>query len=345
MQHRRQSSLIIAAWLCCLAILPSGCGRSSSGRSVVIYTSVDQVYSEPVLDAFSAKTGIRVLPVYDVEAAKTTGLVSRILAEQQNPQADVFWNGEFAQTMLLRERGALEAYASPTAVGIPAQFRDPGNRWTGFAARGRVWLVNSKLVRDSESPRSIRDLLKEGHPASRIGMAYPLFGTTATHAAAIYSLWGAKEGRAFFEQVQRRGIRILDGNAAVRDLVANGALDMGLTDSDDACSAARRGDPVRIVIPDQGEGGFGTLLVPNTVALIAGGPHPSEARALIDFLLRPETENQLVLSGWCHFPLRKTSVRPECLDPRGTKVMEKSLPEIYREMQQAKEDATQIFVR
>jgi len=62
---------------------------------------VDQVYAGPVLKRFEVQTGINVLPVYDVEAAKTTGLANRIIAEAGNPQADVYWSGEFAQTISL----------------------------------------------------------------------------------------------------------------------------------------------------------------------------------------------------------------------------------------------------
>ena len=50
------------------------------------------------------------MPVYDVEAAKTTGLVNRLIAEKDRPQADVFWSGEFAQTIKLKEEGVVSAY-------------------------------------------------------------------------------------------------------------------------------------------------------------------------------------------------------------------------------------------
>ena len=68
-------------------------------REVVIYTSVDQVFSEPILDKFQADTGITVKAVYDVEAAKTTGLVNRLISEKNKPLADVWWSGEVAQTI------------------------------------------------------------------------------------------------------------------------------------------------------------------------------------------------------------------------------------------------------
>ncbi|MBN1152231.1 MAG: ABC transporter substrate-binding protein, partial [Dehalococcoidia bacterium] len=124
-------------------------------EEVVVYVSLDQPFSEPVLQAFERNTGISVKAVYDVEAAKTTGLVNRIVAEGSRPMADVFWNNEFAQTILLQARGLLEPYDSPAAADIPDRFRDPESHWSGFAARSRVIIVNTDLVAASEYPRSI----------------------------------------------------------------------------------------------------------------------------------------------------------------------------------------------
>jgi len=312
---------------------------------VVIYTSVDQVYSEPILKEFEQQTGIRVLPVYDVEAAKTTGLVNRLIAEKARPQADVFWSGEFAQTILLQEEGVLVPYRSPNAVDIPALYVDPEGYWTGFAGRARVLLVNTDLLAASAYPESIFDLLNPAYPADQIGMAYPLFGTTATHAAALYAALGAKDGKTFFEQVQARGVRVVDGNSVVRDLVAGGQLRFGLADTDDACSAIQRGAPVKMVFPDQGDNGLGTLVIPNTVALIAQAPHPQEAKKLIDYLLSTEVEEDLVVSGWSHIPLRPVGVQPDCLANPSVKAMEVSPVDIFGQLLVAKTELAEIFIR
>ena len=77
----------------------------ASGQQVVVYTSVDQNFAEPILAEFEAASGIDVQPVFDVEAAKTTGLVNRIIAEKDRPQADVWWSGECAQTIDLARLG------------------------------------------------------------------------------------------------------------------------------------------------------------------------------------------------------------------------------------------------
>jgi iron(III) transport system substrate-binding protein len=89
----RRIAFHIAVCLLGLVVLsPAGCsGREAGQQEVVIYTSLDKVFSEPILEAFEKETGIRVLPVYDSEATKTTGLVNRLITEKGNPKADVFW--------------------------------------------------------------------------------------------------------------------------------------------------------------------------------------------------------------------------------------------------------------
>src|SRR5262245_58525767 len=102
---------------------------------VTVYVSTDRVFSEPVLKAYERQTGVKVNAVYDTEETKSTGLANRLLAEKNNPQADVFWSNEPVRTLVLESRGALTPYKSPNAEGIPATFKDPEGYWTGFSAR------------------------------------------------------------------------------------------------------------------------------------------------------------------------------------------------------------------
>ncbi|MBN2334165.1 extracellular solute-binding protein [Candidatus Bathyarchaeota archaeon] len=319
--------------------------ESGDRREVVIYTSVDQVFSEPVFRQFEEETGIEVKAVYDVEAAKTTGLVNRLVAERARPLCDVWWNGEIAQTLLLKEEGVLTPCRSPSAEGIPAAYVDPEWCWTGFGGRARVLLVNMELVEPGQVPSSIYDLLEPEVPPEMIGIAYPVFGTTATQAAALYAELGPEEAYRFFVLLRDSGVRVVDGNSVVRDLVAEGQLAMGLTDTDDAIGAIERGAPVAMVFLDQGPDGMGTLLIPNTVAMISGGPNPEEAERLIDYLLSKETVAGLVESGWFQLPLRSLDVEQGYFDASAVKGMGVSYVDIYGFIEQAKGDMSEIFVR
>ena len=85
-------------------LLAASCGSSNreAGRTVVIYVSEDQVFSEPILKDFEKQTGIRVKAVFDTEEAKSTGVMNRLLAEKNNPQADVYWANEPVRADVLR---------------------------------------------------------------------------------------------------------------------------------------------------------------------------------------------------------------------------------------------------
>lgn len=314
-------------------------------KTVVVYTSVDQVYSEPVFRDFENATGIKILAVYDVEATKTTGLVNRLIAEKNRPQADVFWSGEFGQTLLLKNESILAAYSSPSASDIPRQFRDPADYWTGFGGRARVFIINTDKLTPDQYPHSINDMLDSRYPGNTIGIAYPMFGTAATHAAALYSYLGKEKARSFFFSISQRQVRVVDGNSVVRDIVADGQLAFGLTDTDDACGALENGKPVVIIVPDQKPGEMGTLVIPNTVALIAGSPHPAEAKIFIDYVLDRKTEDSLVSSGWIQIPSRDVPTKTTCMNITGIKAMDISYQDVYNGIPATQKDMIEIFIR
>jgi iron(III) transport system substrate-binding protein len=319
--------------------------KGETPREVVIYTSVDQIFSEPILDRFEEETGIIVKAVYDVEAAKTTGLVNRLIAEKAKPLADVWWNGEIAQTILLKEQGVLTPYNSPEAASILAAYIDPDYYWTGFGGRARVCLVNTELVSPLDYPTSIYDFLDEKYPADQIAIAYPVFGTAATHAAALYATIGPEEAAQFFSSLKARNIRVVDGNGVVRDLVADGVVMFGLTDTDDAIGAIERGAPVELVFLDQGEDQMGTLMIPNTVAKVNGAPHSDEAEQLIDYLLSEKTISELMDMNWFQLPLRDMDAEQVYFDANSVRGMDVNYVNIYAFIEQAKREMTEIFVR
>ncbi|MCX5683672.1 MAG: extracellular solute-binding protein, partial [Planctomycetota bacterium] len=248
-----------------------GCGENSPAPSAVtVYTSLDQVYSEPILKEFEQRTGIRVLPVYDAESAKTTGLVNRLIARRDKPDCDVWWSSEPVQTARLAGMGILAKYESPAAARFPAAFRDPEGRWTGFAARARVLIYNTKMVPADRRPTGLQDFVAPEW-RSKAAIARPFFGTTLTHICILYEAWGPERLKAFLLAIRANDVALCPGNGPVRDLVAAGEYAFGLTDTDDAFSAMQEGKPVAAVVPDAAAG---AVILPNTVALIAGCPHP-----------------------------------------------------------------------
>ena len=299
---KRLASIHVVA---ALALLGAGGCRSpestqNAARTVTVYVSTDRVFSEPVLREYERRSGVTVNAVYDTEETKSTGLANRLLAEKTRPQADVFWSNEPVRTLVLKSRDVLAPYRSPSAEGIPAALLDPDGYWTGFSARIRVIAYNTKTVTLKDAPQSIFDLA-DPKWKGQVAMADPRFGSTSFHVAALYALAGDDKMDEFFRRLKANGVRIVEGNSVVRDLVARGEVKTGLTDTDDVNVAIEDGQPLGMVLPDRE--GLGVPVMPNMVSLIAGAPHPEDARKLIDYLLSADVERQLAQSEAVQIPL------------------------------------------
>lgn len=285
-------------------------------RRVTLYTSTDAPLLPPILDRFMAESGVRVDAVTDTEATKTTGLVERLLSERSSPRADVWWSNEASGTVALARAGVLVAFDEEPSW--PAEWRGPGGLWHGFSLRARVIATNTKRVAPAEAPTALADLLAPRFKG-RIGMARPQFGTTRSQVAALVAMHGEQATRAFLAALKSQGVRLYNGNSAVVRALANAEIDAGLTDTDDVIAGQREGWPVacrfeRVDGPDGPEGAvaapglrsLGPLAIPNTVALVRGGPHPEAAAMLVRFLLSASTEEMLARGESRNVPVRAT---------------------------------------
>ena len=316
-------------------IMLSGCGKKNE---VVIYTAVEQVFAEKIFDEFEKKTGIKVMPVYDTEANKTTGLVNRIKAEKDSPVCDVFWNNEFIQTIDLQEDGLLGQYVSSVSEDIPDAYKDADGYWTAIGGRARVMLVNTDLLAKNDYPEGIFDFAYGPYAGSQEALALPAFGTTKTHAAAIYAYFGREEAKKLYQTIKNSGVQIVDGNSVTKDMVVSGQVLIGYTDTDDAKEAIEDGAHVEIVYPDQGEGDIGTLITPSTVAMIKNSPNEANAKKLIDFIISKENENRLIEEGFFD-----VSVRENQDNDFAIKGMDLNLHKIYEMLDVAATDMEEIF--
>ena len=279
--------------------------RTLAAPKVVAYIAQDATYADPLLADFTAQTGIRVRTVFDSEAVKTVGLANRLLAERQRPQCDVFWGNEELRTRQLAAQGV---------------WRET-NGWAAFGYRSRRIMINTNFVApptaDSElrpSPRSLDDLTNAVW-RGKVALAYPLFGTTPTHLLALRQHWGADRWEAWCRALAANQPLIVDGNSVVARLVARGEAWVGLTDSDDIRVVQRDGAPV-LALPLDAE----SLLIPNTVAVTRGAPHPEAAQRLFEFLQGVNVVDRLIQADALESPSPHAAGTPT-LQPDWTRLI------------------------
>ncbi len=268
-------------------------------QAIVVYSSADQEYAEVVLEEARAAIGRKVEAIFDAEASKTVGLERRLLAEKAKPRADVFWNSEHLRTHRLDRQGVLAPTSVDKSLGIPDSVVTPHS--VGVGIRGRVIAVHTASVKDADRPMRLEDLT-DPRFKGKVAIARPLFGTTSTHFAALHAKWGTAKFTEFLQALKRNEVSILPGNGDVRDAVAAGRAVVGLTDTDDAIGAIKRGQPLAMVFPNQdGDGAFGIYM---TVARIKGGPNPESAQKLLEYLVSEKTEARLIELGAVQLSVR-----------------------------------------
>ena len=102
-----------------------------------------------------------------------------------------------------------------------------------------------------------------------------------------------------------------------------------------------------VVYPDQGPDGMGTLLIPNTLAILADAPHATAARRFVDWVLRREIEQRLAFSRSAQIPVRAGVDHPDYVQLPGVdfRAMDVDYGAIGRAIEARGEELRELFVR
>ena len=290
-----------------------------AGGKVVIYSSIDDPYVRPLVKRFERNTGIQVTLITDSEATKTAGLVERIEAEKDNPRADVYWGNEIFHTLRLAEQGVFAVYRSPAAKDIPERWRDKDGLYTDIGLRCRM-IAFSTRPQFKDIVGKIKTLQDLTNPAlkGKIGVCHPGFGTASGQFAALYVVLGNEKYRQLLQGLKANDVKLLGGNSAVAEQLCAGTLAAGLTDNDDVSNAKADGEKLDGIVPDQE--GMGTLLIPTTIALVNKAPHAENGKKLIDFLLDPAVEKELIDGRFLAYSVRSAEKNVRAMDVDYAKV-------------------------
>ena len=290
---------------------------------VVVYSGRKEMVIKPVAEKFQKKTGIRVR----LKIGKTSGLANELIQEKARPRADVFIATEAGVMEVLTKNGVLASYVSPETKGLEPGFLDREGQWTGISSRARVLLYNKNLVPEKDIPRSVFQLT-DPKWKGKIAIAGTRERTTLSWASSLVAVKGTEFARNYLAKLYTNGLKILPDNTDVWQGVGRGEFAVGLTNSPNYFLARKAGYPVGVVYPDQDNGGPGTLLNLNAIALVKGAASPAAAKRFIDFVLSTEGQ-RILIDGAYEIPLK-----PDIIDPvpltgfRRTHVTEEQLADL-----------------
>ena len=161
--YRAKAGAIAATFAVLSALISSS---AHAEGEVNIYSQRQPPLIEPVLKAFSDKTGIKTNVLF-----LDKGLEERIVAEGENSPADVILTVDIARLSAIVEKGVTQPVTSQAInATIPAEYRDPSGNWFGLTKRGRVVYASKDRVAQNEiTYAELADPKWKGKVCSRSG--------------------------------------------------------------------------------------------------------------------------------------------------------------------------------
>lgn len=256
---------------------------------VNIYTTRQPELIQPVIDAFTAETGIAVNLAYVKD-----GLVERLTAEGARSPADLVMTVDIANLQKIVDAGVIQAVESDVlTAAIPADLRSPDNLWFALTTRARIVYASVDRVADGEVT-TYEDLASENWEG-RICTRSGLHNYNLALMSAMIAHHGEEAASEWAAGVHGNLARKPEGNdraqvkaiwAGECDISLGNTYYMGLMLANP--EQLEWAESVRIIFPTFEDGG--THVNISGVALTQSAPNRDEAVQLMEFLVSPAAQ-------------------------------------------------------
>lgn len=271
---------------------------------VNIYSYREQKLIQPLLDAFTKDTGIKVNVV-----SASSGLEQRIATEGANSPADVLLTVDVARLQDAVNAGITQPIKSATLDNVvPAQYRDPNGAWYGISMRARVVYASKERVKqDSISYEELSDPKWKGKICIRSGQHMynnALFAAYVAH-------YGEAEAEKWLAGVKANlAQKPSGGDREVARDIAAGKCDIGLGNTyywalmnDKEADKKEWAQATKVVLPTFKKSG-GTHVNLSSVVLAKNAPNKANAMKLIEWLAGEQAQHIYADVNY-EYPMRK----------------------------------------
>lgn len=279
--HSSRFAMLAAA--CCMSVL--GAANAFGQGEVNIYSYREPGLLDPLLKAFTAKTGIRTNVVF-----AAAGLNERLAAEGAASPADLLFTVDAGRLSEAKDAGLTQAVKRPALEVIPGAYRDPDGHWFGLTMRARVIYASKERVKqDAITYDELADPKWKGKLCTRPGNH--VYNTSLI--ATIIAHKGEAAAEAWLKGVKANLAKKPAGGdrEQVRD-VFSGQCDIALANTYYMAAMLKNpeqkawADSVRIIFPDSA--GRGSHVNISGVALAKHAKNSENAVKLMEFLASDE---------------------------------------------------------
>jgi len=273
---------------CVLVVLFLFLGIASAKDRVIVYTSLE---NEEVVDYL--KLAKQELPDLDIQAIRlSTGeLGARMLAEKDNPQADLVWGWAVTNTAEFVVKGMLAPYKAKGWEKIPANFKDPNGYWTAIDLYAAALVPNTKVLeaKNLPMPKGWNDLLNPVYKDMLIMPNPASSGTGFLQVASLlvmldpdYKNKPVEENKAwdFLKKLDKNMGQYIKSGSKPAKLTAAGEYAIGCSFAFVYSSLKKKGFPVGLVLPEEGAG-----FELEVNSLLKGAKHEKAAKVFLDWAI------------------------------------------------------------
>lgn len=275
-----------------LVLAALACVPAQADGTVNIYTYRQPDLIKPVLDAFTAETGIQTQVLF-----LDKGLEERIAAEGENSPADVIMTVDISRLTAAKEKGITQPLVDDVVnANISAEYRDPDGEWFGVTKRARVIYASKERVgEDHITYADLADPRWKGRICIRSGQHdynVALFASMIAH-------WGEARTEEWMRGFKENLARKPDGNdrgqakaiaAGECDIALGNTYYVGLMMTNEKEPQEQDwATAIKVIFPDFGPDG-GTHVNISGMALARHAPNRDNAVKLMEFLSGHEAQ-------------------------------------------------------
>ncbi|HKY88035.1 MAG TPA: Fe(3+) ABC transporter substrate-binding protein [Pseudorhodoplanes sp.] len=302
------SRIALAAGLVTALAAASSAALAQSGE-VNVYSYREQKLIQPLFDAFTKDTGIKVNVV-----SASSGLEQRIATEGANSPADVLLTVDVARLQDAVKSGIAQPIKSATLdKSVPAQYRDPNGLWYGISMRARVLYASKDRVKDSAiTYEQLADPKWKGKICIRSGQHM--------YNNALFAAYIVKHGEAKAEE-WLKGLKAnlaqkpSGGDREVARDIAAGKCDIGLANTyywalmnDKETDRKPWAEATRVILPTFAGGGTHVNL--SGVVLVKTSPNKANGTKLIEWLVGEKAQHMYADQNYEYPLLAEIAINP-----------------------------------
>ena len=236
-----------------------GSSQKADSGEITVYTALEDEQVSDYLAKFN-----ETYPDITVNVVReSTGIITaKLIAEKDNPQADLVWGTAASSMMVLDDMGALEPYEPEGCDRILPQFKSDKEvpTWVGIDAWETAFVVNTeelkKLGMEPDEIKSYEDLL-DPRLKGQIVMSNPnSSGTGFLTVSAILQLNGkdSEAGWDYLDKLHENIAQYVHSGSKPAKMAASGECAVGISFGYAGISQRDKGAPVEVIFPEEGSG-------------------------------------------------------------------------------------------